>query len=120
VTSNDEEIPRDVWQATLEALTVQHEGDLSVIEVADVDLGDQFEVEHIPFSYIEYDLHDDAVSIGVGGLDGRYPVMLRHVISIRRTFSFTLQELAQLRLKCVHLTELRHSSRFSPYPNCQP
>ena len=80
MTSNDEEIQRNAWQATLEALTVQHEGDLATIEVADLDLGDQTEVERIPFSYIEYDPHDDAVSIGVGGLDGRYPVMLRHAI----------------------------------------
>lgn len=80
MTSNDEEIPRGAWQSTLEALTVQHEGDLAAIEVADLDLGDQLEAEHIPFSYIEYDPHDDAVSVGVGGLDGRYPVMLRHVV----------------------------------------
>jgi hypothetical protein len=80
MTRSNEEIPRGAWQATLEAMTVQHEGDLATIEVADLDLGDQFEAEHIPFSYIEYDPHDDAVSVGVGGLDGRYPVMLRHVI----------------------------------------
>jgi hypothetical protein len=80
MTTSNEEISRGAWQATLEALTVQHEGDLATIEVADLDLGDQFEAEHIPFSYIEYDPHDDAVSVGVGGLDGRYPVMLRHAV----------------------------------------
>ena len=80
MTGNDEEIPQGSWQTTLQALTVQHEGDLATIEVDNLDLGDQFEAEQIPFSYIEYDPHDDAVSIGVGGLDGRYPVMLRHVV----------------------------------------
>jgi hypothetical protein len=80
MTSNDEEIRRDAWQKTLEVLTVEHEGDVATIEIAELDLGDQFEVEQIPFSYIEYDPHDDAVSVGVGGLDGRYPVMLRHVV----------------------------------------
>jgi hypothetical protein len=80
MTSNGDEIPRGAWQATLEALTVQHEGESTAIEVANLDLGDQLEAEHIPFSYIEYDPHDDAVSVGVGGLDGRYPVMLRHVV----------------------------------------
>jgi hypothetical protein len=85
MTSNDEEIPRGAWQTTLEALTVRHEGDLAAIEVADLDLGDQFEAEQIPFSYIEYDPHDDAVSVGVGGLDGRYPVMLRHVVEHPQT-----------------------------------
>jgi hypothetical protein len=75
-----EEIPRAGWQKALEALTAEHEGDVATIEVADLDLGDQFEAERIPFSYVEYDPHDDAVSVGVGGLDGRYPVMLRHVV----------------------------------------
>jgi len=78
---DDEEIPRDAWKRTLEALTGEHEGDVASIEVAELDLGDQFEAEQIPFSYIEYDPHDDAVSVGVGGLDGRYPVMLRHVVA---------------------------------------
>jgi|HubBroStandDraft_5_1064220.scaffolds.fasta_scaffold1355118_1 hypothetical protein len=80
MTGNDEEISRDAWQKTLEGLTKEHEGDLVTIEVADVDLGDQFAAEQIPFSYIEFDPHDDAVSVGVGGRDGRYPVMLRHVV----------------------------------------
>ena len=42
MTSNDEEIPRGAWQSTLEALTVQHEGDLAAIEVADLDLAQMF------------------------------------------------------------------------------
>jgi hypothetical protein len=80
MTDHAEEIGRGAWQKTLEALTVEHKGDVATIEVAELDLGDQFEAEQIPFSYVEFDPHDDAVSIGVGGLDGRYPVMLRHVV----------------------------------------
>jgi hypothetical protein len=80
MTGSDEEISRDAWQRTLQALTVEREGDSATIEVAELDSGDQFEAEQIPFSYIEYDPHDDAVSVGVGGLSGRFPVMLRHVI----------------------------------------
>ena len=34
----------------------------------------------VPFTYIEYDSHDDMVNVGVGGRDGRYPVVLRHTI----------------------------------------
>jgi hypothetical protein len=81
MTSNDEEVPRGAWQETLEALTKEHESDLATIEVADIDLGDQFEAEKMPFSYIEYDPHDDEVSVGVGGRDGRYPVVLRHAVA---------------------------------------
>src|SRR5580704_431835 len=80
MTRDAEEIDRVAWLKTLDALTKEHEGDVASIEVAELDLGDQFEAEKIPFSYIEYDPHDDAVSVGVGGLNGRYPVMLRHVV----------------------------------------
>jgi Family of unknown function (DUF5335) len=80
MSSNGEEIGRDAWQKALEALTKEHEGDVATIEIAELDAGDQFEAEQIPFSYIEFDPHDDAVSVGVGGLDGRFPVVLRHVV----------------------------------------
>jgi hypothetical protein len=74
------EIPRSAWEKSLEGLTAEHAGDLANIELAELDLDGQSETKQIPFSYIEYDPHDDAVSVGVGGLDGRYPVMLRHVV----------------------------------------
>jgi hypothetical protein len=80
VTSNPEEVDREAWQKTLEALTKEHAGAVATIEVAELDLGDQFEAQQMPFSYVEYDPHDDAVSVGVGGQDGRYPVVLRHVV----------------------------------------
>jgi hypothetical protein len=80
MAKDKEEINREAWQKTLEALTGEHEGDVVTIEVEDLDIGDQFAAEQIPFNYIEYDPHDDAVSVGVGALDGRYPVLLRHVV----------------------------------------
>ena len=80
MASDKEEVGRDAWQKTLDGLTREHEGDVATIEVDALDLGDQFAAEEIPFSYVEYDPHDDAVSVGVGGRDGRYPVVLRHVV----------------------------------------
>ena len=68
MASDKEEIARDAWQKTLDGLTREHEGDVATIEVDELDLGDQFAAEEIPFSYVEYDPHDDAVSVGVGGL----------------------------------------------------
>ena len=34
----------------------------------------------MPLAYLEYDEHSDEASVGVGGRDGRYPVVLRHSI----------------------------------------
>ena len=61
-------------------MTKDHEGDAVSIEVLDREFGDQFEAEQMPFAYLEYDDKDDAVNVGVGGKDSRYPVVLRHII----------------------------------------
>jgi len=42
MAKDNEEIHRDAWQKTLEALTGQHEGDVATIEVDERDLGDQY------------------------------------------------------------------------------
>ncbi len=73
-------LERSSWQAALDSLTKEHRGDAMTIEVTALDFGDQFEVEQLPLNYLEYDPHDDAASVGVGGLDGRFPVILRHAI----------------------------------------
>jgi hypothetical protein len=80
MTQDTEEIPRSSWHQSLESLTKQHEGDAVTIEILSIDLGDEYEAEKVPFAYIEYDAHDDAVNVAVGGRDGRYPVVLRHAI----------------------------------------
>jgi hypothetical protein len=80
MTSNQEEIARGAWQNSLEALTAEHEGDLVTVEVAGDDEGDQFAAEQVPFSYVEYDPHDDAVSVGVNQPEGTDPAVLRHVV----------------------------------------
>jgi hypothetical protein len=75
-----EELPRSSWESALQSLSQEHDGDLVTIETPALDLGDQLEAERLPLAYLEYDRHDDAVSAAVGGRDGRYPVVLRHVI----------------------------------------
>ena len=80
MTHDSEEIPPSSWYDALQSLTKQHEGDDITIEVLALDLGDEYEAEKVPFAYIEYDRHDDAVNVAVGGRDGRYPVVLRHTI----------------------------------------
>jgi Family of unknown function (DUF5335) len=80
MTHDNEEIPSTSWFQSLESFTKQHEGDVVTIEVLASDLGDQYEAEQVPFAYVEYDKHDDAVNVAVGGRDGRYPVVLRHTV----------------------------------------
>lgn len=78
MTESTEELPKAEWHGALEILTREHGGDSVTIEVASLGYGDQLEAESLPFAYIEYDPHDDEVNVGVGGRDGRYPVVLRH------------------------------------------
>jgi hypothetical protein len=71
---------RQEWHALLDELTKVRAGDDVTIELLDVEFGDGFEAERMPLAYIEYDEHADQASVGVGGRDGRYPVVLRHSI----------------------------------------
>ena len=74
------ELPRSQWQDRLEELTKEHEGHPVAIELLDHEFGDEAQVEMLPLAYIEYDRKADVVIVAVGGRDGRYPVVLRHVV----------------------------------------
>jgi hypothetical protein len=74
------ERPKGDWRELLDELTKVHAGNEVTIELLDADFGDEYEAEQIPLAYIEYDEHADEASVGVGGRDGRYPVVLRHSI----------------------------------------
>ena len=64
----------------LDEITKVRTGDDVTIELLDAEFGDAFEAERMPLAYIEYDEHADEASVGVGGRDGRYPVVLRYSI----------------------------------------
>jgi hypothetical protein len=74
------ERPKEDWHKLLDELTVVRTGDDVTVELLDAEFGDEFEAERMPLAYIEYDVHADEASVGVGGRDGRYPVVLRHSI----------------------------------------
>jgi hypothetical protein len=61
-------------------VTKEISGQDVTIEVLDREFGDQLEAERLPLSYIEYDYHDDVLTVAVGGRDSRYPVVLQHMI----------------------------------------
>jgi hypothetical protein len=88
MSQETEELPRPGWHDFLELLTKEREGDDVTVEVLTAEYGDQYEAEKLPFSYVEYDPKDDAVSVAVGGRDSRYPV-LRHIIEHPQTILFT-------------------------------
>jgi hypothetical protein len=74
------ERPKEDWHQMLDELTKVRAGDDVTIELLDAELGDAVEAERMPLAYVEYDEHADEASVGVGGRDGRYPVVLRHSI----------------------------------------
>ena len=74
------ERPKEDWHKLLDDLTVVRAADDVTIELLGDEFGDEFEAERMPLAYIEYDEHSDEASVGVGGRDGRYPVVLRHSI----------------------------------------
>jgi hypothetical protein len=74
------ERPKEEWHKLLDELTRVRTGDDITIELLDAEFGDEFQAERMPLAYIEYDEHDDEASVGVGGRDGRYQVVLRHSI----------------------------------------
>ena len=74
------ERPREEWHALLDQLTEVRAGDDVTIELLDAEFGDEYEAERMPLAYVEYDEHADEASVGVGGRDGRFPVVLRHSI----------------------------------------
>ncbi|MEU0094831.1 DUF5335 family protein [Kribbella sp. NPDC006257] len=80
-------LDREQWESALDQLTKRHDGDYITIEVLDASLGDQLEVERLPFRYATYDRRDDTVVIAVGGITTRFPVVLRHLISKPATVS---------------------------------
>jgi hypothetical protein len=71
---------KEDWHELLDELTLVRTGDDVTIELLDAEFGDELEAERMPLAYIEYDEHADEASVGVGGRDGRYPVVLRHSI----------------------------------------
>jgi Family of unknown function (DUF5335) len=74
------ELTRSEWQLRLEQLTKERKGHQVAIELLDQDFGDETEAEMLPLAFVEFDPKDDVVIVGLGGRDGRYPVVLRHIV----------------------------------------
>jgi hypothetical protein len=68
--------PEEAWHDLLDVFRAVRTGDDATVELLDVEFGDQLEAEWLPLADVEYDEHADKVSVGPGGRDGRYPVVL--------------------------------------------
>ncbi|MGI5487563.1 DUF5335 family protein [Microtetraspora malaysiensis] len=89
MTQQQGELPRAEWHNFFEKLTKDYEGAAVTVEVLDRTFGDQTEAAKLPLAYLEYDEKDDCFSVGLGGRDGRYPVVLRHAINHPRRIQTT-------------------------------
>ncbi|GLX01675.1 DUF5335 family protein [Microtetraspora sp. NBRC 16547] len=81
MTEQQGELPRAEWHNFFEMLTKDYEGSNVTVEVLNRSFGDQLEAASLPLAYLEYDEKDDCFSVGLGGRDSRFPVVLRHAIS---------------------------------------
>jgi hypothetical protein len=68
------------WRAYFDKPAEEYESFDATIEIVSAELGDQAEVERMPLKYLAYDDKDEAFIVAVGGRDGRYPVLLRHIV----------------------------------------
>jgi hypothetical protein len=80
MTKTAHTLERSKWKQLLDRLAVDHRGEGATIELLSNDFGDEIEAERVPLAYFEYDPKDDIFVVGVGGSDGRYPVVLRHIV----------------------------------------
>jgi hypothetical protein len=80
-------LDRPKWKQLLDRLTLDHSGEAATIELLSNDFGDEFEAERMPLAYFEFDPKDDIFIVGVGGRDGRYPVVLRHIVEHPKTIT---------------------------------
>ena len=78
---------REEWREFLELVSKEHEGDEVTIEVASMEFGDNLQAERLPLAYVAYDNKDDVAIVAVGGRDGRFPVVLRHMIERLRSIT---------------------------------
>jgi hypothetical protein len=70
------DVVRSEWAGFFDRLSNDHLGDQVEIEVLDPELGDQLEVERMPFGTAAYDQREDTVVVSVG-----QPVTMRHMVT---------------------------------------
>ncbi len=75
-----EKIDKARWEKFLDDFSKVHHGYVARIEIIGRQFGDQEEAAWMPLSGISYDPHHDQIFVTVGGISGRYPVHLTHMI----------------------------------------
>ncbi|WP_433518594.1 DUF5335 family protein [Nonomuraea sp. CA-143628] len=85
MTEERPELPREEWRRFFDNLSRQYEGSDVTVEVLSRTFGDLMQAEKLPLAYLEYDDKDDIFTVAIGGRDGRYPVVLAHLIQRPQT-----------------------------------
>ena len=76
----EERIGKEQWSEFFKDFAKTHNGYEACIEILGRDFGDQEETAWLPFSGMSYDPHGDQIIITLGGVSGRYPAHLTHMI----------------------------------------
>jgi hypothetical protein len=83
-------VERNEWPSFFDRLSDEMQGQHVAVEVLDPEIGDQVEVEKIPFAFSAYDPRDDTVVISMGGTTEQYPAVLRHMINHPTAIDMTM------------------------------
>ena len=76
----EERIGKEQWSEFFNDFAKTHHGYEARIEILGRDFGDQEETAWLPLSGISYDPQGDHIIITLGGISGRYPAHLTHMI----------------------------------------
>lgn len=75
------QIAKNQWATFLNDFDKMHRGNEVRIVIMEREFGDQEEAAWLPLNGISYDPHRDQIIVTVGGISGRYPAHLTHIIS---------------------------------------
>jgi hypothetical protein len=107
------ELPREQWQRYFDEL-VSTQSLRASLELIGPELGDQTQAEQLPLHSLSYDDYEDAILIGLGGSEPRYPVALWHPVERPRRVEVYERDQAPAAILIEADDELRTLLRLTP------
>jgi hypothetical protein len=115
----DGHIPQTDWVDFFAGFSKTHEGDEAQLHIIGRAFGDQEEAAWMPLAGLSYDPHHHQLFISVGGMSGRYPAHLTHMIDGPRQVHVRYNdegEVSSLIIVAPDKTETRVRLRQLPQP----